>query len=184
MPRTVARAVPILLAAVLLAGCAADEPADGQGRANQPAAAASPSAEPAEPAEPAHLTREEAARRYLKIVRPYNKALERWETAVNSGSMDAAADAADDAATALEKEVAALRKTPWPPKVERQAAALADACAKRSVVWREEMAAAETVDDVYAALDALAQAADDDGPATKIRRLLDLDRYEESDYQG
>lgn len=183
MSRTVSRAASVLLAAAMLTGCAADESDDGHGTANHPAAVASPSAEPAEQSEPARLTRKQAARKYLKIVRPYNEALERWEIAVNDGSLDVAADAAEDAASALEKEVTALRETPWPPKVERHAAALADAGEKRSVIWREELAEAETLDDVYAALDALAQV-DDDAPATKIRKLLDLDRYQESAYQG
>jgi hypothetical protein len=173
----------VLSAATLLGACSDGEPTSDMAVRSAAAPDHAQATAPASPSAPPEPSVEDAAQAYLEIVRPYNEALEGWENAINGGQpLENVTAAAAQAATALDAEAAALRDTPWPAQVASHAEQLAAASEQAATVWRE-MAAAESFDGVQAALDSL-QAIDDNTPATAIRELLQLDRYDEAEYQG
>jgi hypothetical protein len=176
------RLVTTSLVLLLVGGCAAV--GDGETRASAPtsspsvAAVSSPS-----PSEAPRLTAEEAAVRYLEVVRPYNEALEALETAINTGQpVDVQKEHAMATVAALRAEIEALRGTRWPADVEPHAVSLAAASEKAVPSW-EAAAAAATSDDVVAAVLA-AMEHDDQAAADAIRELLALDQYDEGDYSS
>ncbi|MGC5020405.1 hypothetical protein [Micromonospora sp. DT47] len=134
---------------------------------------------PAATASPAPLTRAEAKTRYLRIVQPYNEALEELEDATQVGRPWrtvrelAAAVAAKNAVHAVE-----LRETSWPAEVRAPMAAL---LAENDVAlehWRRAgraTSAAELMREIRAA--AAHSAATE---ATRVRSALGLPAYRES----
>ncbi|KAB8183273.1 hypothetical protein FH608_049395 [Nonomuraea phyllanthi] len=173
--------------ATLIAGCSSD-PVDAAPSAvlTPPATASreplgevtpSPRATPS----PAPLTLDQAARRYLRIVRPYNVALERLEQAINGGRpLTVLRRQAGQVATTNRTQIRQLAGTPWPRAVRGPVRQLQAESQKAQRHWVLAMRAS--------ARDALIQevlnAARYDGkPAVgKIRRLLHLEQYDEEDY--
>lgn len=173
MPAAVVGAVgAALLAAGLLAGCGSQ--ATDPGSFVTPAATATPTG-------PVELTREQAADRYLDIVRPYNQALEELEQAFNGGQdLATLTRLAGATAAALETEIGQLQSTRWPAEVQSQVEDLVAASERALPHWREAAAVASR-DDLVAA--ARAAGEHDGGEAAgTIRELLGLDPYDEDDY--
>ncbi|SDK32598.1 hypothetical protein SAMN05421869_11598 [Nonomuraea jiangxiensis] len=124
---------------------------------------------------------DQAARRYLGIVRPYNIALERLEQAINGGQPVATLRRrAAQVATANRTQIRRLTDTAWPRAVRGPVGQLKAESLKAQRHW---LLAARA-----GARDALIQevlnAARHDGkPAVgKIRTLLRLEQYDEDDY--
>jgi hypothetical protein len=185
------RLITTSLVLLLASGCAsaadsAPEPAAPTPQASEPAPAPpSEASEPASaaPSEAARLGAEEAAGRYLEIVRPYNEALEALETAINTGQpVDVQREQAAATLTALRAETKALREVRWPAKVAPHAVTLADAGKQAVPSWEAATAATTSEDMVTAVLAALDH--DDQAAADAIRRLLSLDQYDEGDYSS
>jgi hypothetical protein len=187
------RLITTSLVLLLASGCAStvdDEPgpAAPTARAAAPATPAPPTSGPAvapssEPAEPARLGTEEAAVRYLEIVRPYNEAIEALETAINTGQpVDVQQEQAAATLAALRTELEGLRAARWPAEVEPHALSLADAGERAVPSWEAATAATTPEGMVDAVLAALEH--DDQPAADAIRRLLSLDQYDESDYSS
>lgn len=166
MRRIVAGVVLVVLALPIgVSGCA-------------PGGTDAPSAASAAPS-PTDLTPEEAGERYLEMVRPYNTVLEQLETAINEGRpLDEQAGLAAATAGALRAEIEGLRATTWPADVQPHAVALADAAEQAVPLW-EEASRATTQDALVAAVQAATAPGEDE--AAKIRELLALGAYDESD---
>ncbi len=124
---------------------------------------------------------EEAAQRYLEIVRPYNEALEDLERGVNSGrSLDTVTGLAGAVAEANAAHIEELADTNWPTDVQSAVDDLIAESTAAQEYW-EDAAAAETYDGF---IEAVLAAGEHDGTeaAEIIRELLNLDEYDESDY--
>jgi hypothetical protein len=172
------RLITTSLVLLLACGCAS-----AAGSASEPAAPTPQTSGPASasPSEAARLGAEEAAVRYLEIVRPYNETLEALETAINTGQpLDVQREQAAATLTALRAEIKALRAARWPAKVEPHALSLADAGERAVPSWEAATAATTSENMVTAVLAALEH--DDQAAADAIRRLLSLDQYDEGDY--
>ncbi|SCG47578.1 hypothetical protein GA0070609_1946 [Micromonospora echinaurantiaca] len=158
---------------VVLAGCGGGEPTETLNQ--QPAWQGGASADPATPAA---LTPEEAKRRYLAIVEPYNTALEKLETAANAGKpwrtvRKLAAEVARTNAT----HAAALRETTWPAAARAPMAAL---LAENDVALRHWRRAGEAAD-AEALMREIRAAAAHSGAeeAGRVRAALGLPAYRE-----
>ncbi|WP_158848777.1 hypothetical protein [Saccharothrix deserti] len=167
-----------LIALFAITGCSAEP-------------AASPSAAPTSTtvsppptttsATPVALSKDEAARRYLTIVKPYNLALEHLEQGINAGRPIADVRAlADATARANRTHVAELRAVVWPADVVPAMTTLLAEADLAQPHW-ERAALAPTVDAVVEAVKA-AIAHDGSDAAATIRTLLALDQYDERDY--
>ncbi|MEV1170460.1 hypothetical protein [Nonomuraea sp. NPDC049784] len=176
------------MVATMVAGCSSD-PVDVPPSVALPSTM-SPSPEPrvesvtpsprATPS-PVPLTVDQAARRYLGIVRPYNIALERLEQAINGGQPVAVLRRrAAQVATANRTQIRHLTDTAWPRALRGPMGQLKAESLKAQRHWLLGARAR--------ARDALIQevlnAARHDGkPAVgKIRTLLHLEQYDEDDY--
>jgi hypothetical protein len=144
-----------------------------------PAPAVSPVAPPTT-AKPKALSRAAAAKRYLKIVRPYNLALERLERAFNAGEpvvrLRALANAVAQSNAAHMRQ---LRATAWPSVVRAPMRQLLAESAAAQPYWRQA-AAAGTREELTRSVVAAARH-DGTDAANQIRRALDLDDYDETD---
>lgn len=130
---------------------------------------------------PAPLSQEQAARRYLAIVKPYNIALERLEQAINTGRpMATVRTLAAEVASANAAHMRELRATLWPMDVRAPVRELLAESAQAQVHWRRAAQATTRSGLVQAVL----QAVEHDGTqaAGRIRRRLDLSEYDERDY--
>jgi hypothetical protein len=172
-----------LVSVVAVSGCddatsAADAPSAAPSAApSVSVTAAPPSVKPS----PAALTRAQAARRYLAIIRPYNVALERLEKGVNTGRpVPTLHQLAKHLVAANTAQVRALRGTPWPTAVRPAMRRLIAESAAAQRYWRGAMRAPTRA----AMIRYILAAAKHDGaePAAKIRRLLRLPGYDESRY--
>ncbi|MEU0564834.1 hypothetical protein ABZ297_05455 [Nonomuraea sp. NPDC005983] len=180
----------ILVIATMVAGCSSD-PVD----AAPPVALALPSSTAASPEprvetvtpspratpSPVPLTVDQAARRYLGIVRPYNIALERLEQAINGGQPVAVLRRrAAQVATANGTQVRHLTDTVWPRALRGLVGQLKAESLKAQRHWL--LAARARARD--ALIQEVLNAARHDGkPAVgKIRTLLHLEQYDEDDY--
>ncbi|WP_020579886.1 hypothetical protein [Actinopolymorpha alba] len=179
-------------ALLALAGCA---PATGDAAMTEPAAesatpsvtakpsTSTPAATPSPTAKPSAtpLSKEQARERYLQIVAPYNRSLERLEQAFNTGKPVSklrvlAASVEESNAT----QIRALRSTRWPANLR---APIGDLIAESNAAqkyWRRA-AAARTRQELGQAAVA-ASRHDGSVPAGKVRKLLGLDDYDENDY--
>lgn len=165
-------------AIALLAGCASDAT-----QTTTTSAATATTTVKSTSTTPATLSLEQAARRYLKIVRPYNEALEDLEQAVNSGrSLDTLTALADAIAGANEAQVEQLKVTAWPADVVKPVDELVAESEQAQRFW-ERAARASTRD---ALIEAVLAAGKHDGTAaaSAIRELLNLEAYDEGDYSG
>jgi len=130
---------------------------------------------------PARLTAAQAGKRYLAVTRPYNVALERFETAANSGASAQTLRArARSVAAANLTESKLLLSIAWPTTVTSQIAELARADASARPHWLK-VAAADSLSEMAGHI-RRASAAGGNSPAAEIRKLLGLPKYDESDY--
>jgi hypothetical protein len=126
-------------------------------------------------------TKDQAAKRYLAIVRPYNVALEQLEQAINNGQPAAKLrTSAEATATANEAQIRDLKAASWPADVRPAIEQLVAESELAQKYWRQA-AQEKTRDDVTKAVVAAtkhsgAKAAD------TIRQLLSLEKYKEGDY--
>lgn len=175
--------VGALVAAAALGGCAT---VPEKAASSEPTSTATSTADPSPTAAAITalpLSRDQAAKRYLEIVRPYNVALEALEKAVNTRKPLARQKAlAADVAEELEIEVKRLRATAWPTKVQRHVDDLVTTSEKALKHWRRA-ARAQTPRKLFQAVVAAGEF-DGNGAADKIRKLLDLDSYDEDDYSS
>jgi len=127
------------------------------------------------------LSREQAAKRYLAIVKPYNVALERLEQAINTGRRVATVRTlAREVASANGAHMRDLRATPWPKDVRAPVRELLAEAAQAQAYWRQAAQATTRSGLVQAVL----KAAQHDGSEAggRIRRLLNLGKYDERAY--
>jgi hypothetical protein len=130
---------------------------------------------------PVPLAKDEAARRYLDIVTPYNLALEHLEQGINEGRPLAEVHAlADATAKANQAHVAALRAVVWPADVVSPMTALIGESELAQPHW-DRAALAPNRDAVIEAVKAAIPGGRSEA-ATTIRAQLSLDQYEERDY--
>lgn len=130
---------------------------------------------------PVPLAADEAARRYLDIVKPYNQALERLEQGINEGRPIAEVQApADATAKANQAHVAELRAVAWPADVVPAMTALVAESELAQPHW-DRAALAPTREAVIEAVKAAIPGGGSEA-ATTIRALLSLDEYDERDY--
>jgi hypothetical protein len=173
-------AAATVAALLAVTGCAG---APGRGVADTvPGPATAPSTRPTStPSTPAPLSQEQAATRYLAIVKPYNIALERLEQAINVGRPVATVRAlAAEVASANAAHMRELRATLWPVDIRAPVRELLAESAQAQVHWRQAAQATTRSGLVQAVL----QAVEHDGAeaAGRIRRRLDLSKYDERDY--
>lgn len=172
--------VVVLLAGVL-AGCS-EATNEGATQAPVTESTTSSATSPAEPT-PAPLSKPDAARRYLDIVKPYNEALENLEQAINDGQdLEVQQTSAGELVGANEQQIKDLESVVWPADV-RDAMAELVAESRKAQPFLREAAQAGSTDDL---VEALLAAMEHDGaePAEKIRAALDLDAYDETEYGG
>lgn len=178
--RSFAVIVCAVACAAFVGGCA--------GQASTDATPASPVSETTTVALPttttlAVLSKEEAAKRYLAIVKPYNVALEQLEKATNDGKPIAELRTlAQATATANETHMRELSATAWPVDVQPAATALVTASGEAQTHWLAA-AQAKTRDVLIKSFNAAGKASGGEH-AKEIRRLLDLAKYNEGDYSG
>lgn len=130
---------------------------------------------------PVPLAKDEAARRYLDIVKPYNEALEHLEQGLNDGRPIAEVQAlADATAKANQAHVAELRAVVWPADVVPAMTALIAESEPAQPHW-DRAALAPTREAVIEAVKAAIPGGSSEA-ATTIRALLSLDKYDERDY--
>ncbi|MDO3705042.1 hypothetical protein Q3W71_25575 [Micromonospora sp. C28SCA-DRY-2] len=157
---------------VLLAGCGGDQTG---AQTRQPAWQGGASAGPTTPAA---LTPEQAKRRYLAIVEPYNTALEKLETAANAGKpWRTVRELAAEVLRANEAHAAALRETTWPAPARAPMAAL---LAENDIALRHWRRASKAAD-AEALLREIRAAAAHSGAeeAGTVRAALGLPAYRE-----
>lgn len=173
--------VSLLLAAATLAGCATEAETIATSAPTSTTASTTDPTPTVTTTAPAPLSRKQAARRYLGIVRPYNEALEKLEKAVNNRKPLARQKALTaDVAGRLQAEIGRLEATAWPAKVQRHVDDLVTTSRKALKLWRKAARAQTPRGLVHAVL--AASKFDGTEPASKIRKLLDLDSYDEDTY--
>jgi len=142
-------------------------------------AAAGQTASPVPTPTPAAMTVAQARARYLKIVAPYNTALEKFETAANAGrSLTSLRTLARKVAETNAAHATALRAAAWPPQVHTSMAAMLTETDAAQRQW-ERAGRAKTVEELASAVRA---AAGHSGakPASQVRSALGLPPYSES----
>jgi hypothetical protein len=126
------RLVPGLVAVITCSGCLGSTPT-AEPATRPPAVSATPSAAPTARVA---LTRAQAAKRYLQIVRPYNSALERFETAAHAGrSWTSLRVLAARISSTNAAHIRALRTTPWPPEAREEVTALIAVSVRAGRYW-------------------------------------------------
>jgi hypothetical protein len=127
------------------------------------------------------LSRRQAAIRYLAIVKPYNVALERLEGAINGGeALPVLRELAGKVAAANVVETRALGRVAWPAPVRGPIRQLRAESGRAQVYWRQAARAGSRDGLIGAVLTAARH--DGSEPAATIRRLLQLDKYDERAY--
>jgi hypothetical protein len=158
------------------------------GTLEQPAASpAPPSSTAATPsstvARPQALSRAQAAKRYLAIVKPYNVALERLEQAFNAGRpLGDLRTLSHAVANANDTQMDQLRATLWPTAVRQPMRSLLAESAAAQPYWLQA-AEAGTRDELARAL-VTASRHDGSDAASQLRRALGLGAYDEGDYSS
>ena len=118
---------------ITCSGCLGDAPAAPS--ASGPASSAS-AAPPSPRATPAALTKAQAAKRYLRIVRPYNATLDRFQTAAHANqSWTSLRPLAGRIAAANAAQIRALRTTRWPANAHKRVMALVAVSKQAGRYW-------------------------------------------------
>lgn len=170
-----------LLGITLLAGAGCSTGTAEQSTTSPVAPPSTAAASPSTVARPQPLSRAQAAKRYLAIVKPYNVALERLEQAFNAGRpLDVLRTLSRAVATANDTQMNQLRVTLWPTVVRQPLRTL---LAESAVAQRYWLQAAEagTRDELARSL-VTASRHDGSDAAGQIRRALGLGAYDEADY--
>ncbi|HEV8558271.1 MAG TPA: hypothetical protein VGR06_18010 [Actinophytocola sp.] len=145
--------------------------------------AATTSTTPATTTTPPPLSKPDAAQRYLAIVKPYNVALERLETAINSGQPVATLRTrASELAAANQEQINQLQTTLWPTEIRAPMAELIAESGKSQPLLLQAAQAKTRPQLVQAVVDGLKH--DGKTPAKAIRDFLELAKYDERDYGG
>ncbi|GAA3708289.1 hypothetical protein GCM10022224_087260 [Nonomuraea antimicrobica] len=176
--------------ATLVAGCSSDPvdavPAAALAPPTTTVASPDPRVETETPSpqatpSPAPLSVDQAARRYLGIVRPYNIALERLEQAINGGQpVTVLRRRAAQVATANKTQIRHLTDTAWPRALRGPVGQLE---AESLTAQRHWLLAARARTRDTLIQEVLNAARHDGKPAVgKIRALLHLEQYDEEDY--
>jgi hypothetical protein len=172
----------IAVTAALLAACTptAEQEAVGPPKSlGSTASTPTPSSQPTTTTPPA-LSKAQAARRYLQIVKPYNVAMETLEKAINAGQpMSRLTRLAETTWKASKAELRALRATRWPYVVRAPVKELANAISAGLSDWRRATHA-ETREALIQAVIAATKHGSD--AAKTIRQRLQLEKYDEDDY--
>ncbi|WP_248965181.1 hypothetical protein [Sphaerisporangium perillae] len=176
---------PALVAAgITVAGCSSGPvtatAADRASAVATPAKTVTTSPAPPTPS-PAPLTRKQAALRYLAIVKPYDVGLERLEKAINGGLPVASLrSSAAKVAAANRAQIRHLQNTAWPAAVRAPIKELGAESLKAQPYWLRAARARTPA----ALIQEVLKASRHDGAkaAAKIRRLLQLEEYDENDY--
>jgi hypothetical protein len=174
-------AAATVVAVLAVTGCAGES--GGRRAAGPlPAAPTVPSASPTPTSSTAApLSKEQAAKRYLAIVKPYNLALEQLEQAINRGQPVAMVRTlAGQVAAANQTHMRDLRATVWPLEVRAPVRELLAESARAQAYWRQAARATTR----NALIQAVLKAVQHDGSdaAGDIRRRLDLGAYDERAY--
>jgi hypothetical protein len=141
--RTLAAAA--VVAVLTVTGCSGES--GGRRAAGPlPAAPTVPTASPTPTSSTAApLSKQQAAKRYLAIVKPYNLALERLEQAINRGQPVAMVRTlAGQVAVANQAHMRDLRATVWPVEVRALVRELVAESARAQAYWRRQAARATT----------------------------------------
>jgi DNA polymerase IIIc chi subunit len=163
-------------ALLTLAGCAT-------ATTTTPVAAPPAATTPATITTPPPLSKPDAAQRYLAIVKPYNVALERLETAINSGQPVATLRTrASELAAANQEQINQLQTTLWPTEIRAPMAELIAESGKSQPLLLQAAQAKTRSQLVQAVVDGLKH--DGKTPAKAIRDFLELAKYDERDYGG
>lgn len=126
------------------------------------------------------LTTAQAGRAYLRIVKPYNDAMETLEVAVNNGDpLPRLAELTRTVTKAAEREQRELRATRWPAEVGPIAIRLADGIRSALPHWRAAAAASSREQLIEHLLIAVKKGAD---AAREMRERLDLAKYDEREH--
>jgi hypothetical protein len=177
--RSIFAAVAAVTAVVTIGGCSGTTGAASRSDSLSAPSTAARTVPPPSAAKP--LSQKQAATRYLKSVQPYDVALERLEKAINAGRPTATLrELAAEVASANAAHIRDLGEVPWPPAVRTPVKELHAESAKAQVYWRQAAQAKTRAGLVQAVLEAARH--DGSKAAGKIRRLLDLAKYEESAY--
>ncbi|MBC6467498.1 hypothetical protein [Actinomadura alba] len=164
----------MLATVIVCSGCLDSTPAT-QPTPGPPPASAAPSAPQAAPAA---LTKAQAARRYLRIVEPYNAALERFETAAHANRpwTDLRLSAAR-IVKANTTQIQALRGTHWPTETRVHVRALIAVSLQAGRYWNATAKATSPAQFQTAALKAAKLSGKRE--ATALRKALGLPPYRE-----
>lgn len=175
--------ITALLAAMAMMACApAAEPGTAVQRAPASTTTQSKSSTPAPPTTttPAALSKKQAAKAYLRIVKPYNVAMEALEKAINNGEpMSTTTQLAKATLKASKTEMRELRAIKWPAEVRAPVKKLVDAISTGLADWRRATRAQDRDTLIQAVIAATGHGAD---AAETIRKRLELSKYDEDDY--
>ena len=165
--------LPVLAIMVACSACLSDAPAAPRASAPPSAGAAPSSPRPI----PAVLTKAQAARRYLRIVRPYNAALMSFETAAHANqSWTRLRTRAGRIATANATQIEVLRTTPWPVNARKHVTALITVSTRAGRYW--SAAAKATAPNRFQTAVLRAARLSGKPEATALRRALGLPPYQ------
>lgn len=163
----------LITAALLLAGCS-----------TPPAAVTTaPPTTTTTTTTPPPLSKPDAARRYLEIVKPYNVALEALEQSINSGQpIGTLRGGATALGKVAEEEIRQLEATRWPAEVSAPMAELIAESRKQLPFWQQAAQAQNRDQVIKAVRDSMKH--NGKAPAKQIREVLELAKYDERDYGG
>lgn len=165
----------IVTALVAAAGCSTSTPVAAPRTTSTSTAATTTTLAP--------LSKADAARRYLAVVRPYNVALEQLEQAINSGQPVATLRTrASELAAANDTQITQLQTTVWPIEVRAPMDELIAESGKAQPFFLRAAQAKTSNQVTQAILDSRKH--DAKAPAKSIRELLELAKYDERDYGG
>lgn len=165
-------------ALVLLAGCSTATTSTPVAAPTTTTSATAPTTTTRPP-----LSRADAARGYLAIVKPYNVALEQLEQAVNSGQPVATLRTrTSELAAANDTQIKQLQAAVWPADVRAPIDELIAESGKAQPFFLAAAQAKNRNQVVQAILDSRKH--DAKAPANAIRELLELAKYDERDYGG
>lgn len=162
---------PIVAVLIACSACGGGTPAVSSA-SGPPSVSAAPSSHPT----PVVLTKAQAAARYLRIVRPYNAALNHFQTAAHAGqSWVRLRTLAGRITTANAVQIKALRTTRWPAGARARVTALISVSTRAGRYWHA--AATATTPDRFRTAVLRAARLSGKTEATALRRTLGLPPY-------